>query len=186
MQISAKRMAILRELIRAESVHDVDALIGGMTSDCFNDVVGASEPFVGPTQTAERYRKHWEGFPDFTVRVAASYAPTNRALSRRMSGVALISGRSWGGRQLESQCECARSWSGTSRAMRCGARRSFSIMPPCSSRLVLRSKSRQQRVRWSRQRSRLSTHRFSATARHSNKFASRMLLSAHLSRCHAL
>jgi hypothetical protein len=29
-------------------------------------------------------------------------------------------------------------------------------------------------VRWSRQRSRLSTHRFSATARHSNKFAPRM------------
>jgi hypothetical protein len=52
MQISTKRMAILREHIHAESVHDMDALIGGMTSDCFNDVVGASEPFVGPTQTA--------------------------------------------------------------------------------------------------------------------------------------
>jgi steroid delta-isomerase-like uncharacterized protein len=24
---------------------------------------------AGPEQTAERYRKHWEGFPDFTVRV---------------------------------------------------------------------------------------------------------------------
>ena len=69
MHISAKRMAILHEHIHAESVHDMDALIGGMTSDCFNDVVGASEPFVGPKQTAERYRKHWEGFPDFTVRV---------------------------------------------------------------------------------------------------------------------
>src|ERR1700720_399824 len=69
MPISAKRMAILREHVRAESVHDMDALIGGMTADCFNDVVGAPEPFVGPTQTAERYRKHWEGFPDFTVRV---------------------------------------------------------------------------------------------------------------------
>jgi steroid delta-isomerase-like uncharacterized protein len=69
MHISAKRMAILREHIHAESVHDMDALIGGMTSDCFNDVVGASEPFVGPKQTAERYRKHWEGFPDFTVQV---------------------------------------------------------------------------------------------------------------------
>jgi steroid delta-isomerase-like uncharacterized protein len=34
-----------------------------------NDVVGAPEPFVGPAQTAERYRKHWEGFPDFAVRV---------------------------------------------------------------------------------------------------------------------
>ena len=69
MPISAKRMAILREHVRAESEHDIDALIGGMTPDCFNDVVGALEPFVGPLQTAERYRKHWEGFPDFTVRI---------------------------------------------------------------------------------------------------------------------
>jgi steroid delta-isomerase-like uncharacterized protein len=69
MPISAERVAILREHIRAESVHDIDALIGGMTSDCFNDVTGAAEPFVGRTQTAERYRRHWEGFPDFTVRV---------------------------------------------------------------------------------------------------------------------
>jgi hypothetical protein len=30
-------------------------------------VVGAPELFVGPSRTAERYRKHWEGFPDFTV-----------------------------------------------------------------------------------------------------------------------
>jgi steroid delta-isomerase-like uncharacterized protein len=67
--ISAKRMAILREHVRAESEHDIDALIGGMTLDCFNDVVGALEPFVGPLQIAERYRKHWEGFPDFTVRI---------------------------------------------------------------------------------------------------------------------
>ena len=69
MLVSAKRMAILREHVRAESEHDIDALLGGMTSDCFNDVVGVPEPFVGPTQTAERYRKHWVGFPDFTVRI---------------------------------------------------------------------------------------------------------------------
>jgi steroid delta-isomerase-like uncharacterized protein len=69
MLVSAKRMAVLREHIRAESEHDMDALLGGMTPDCFNDVVGVPKPFVGPEQTAERYRKHWEGFPDFTVRV---------------------------------------------------------------------------------------------------------------------
>jgi hypothetical protein len=48
MKISAKRMAVLREHIRAESEHDMDALLAGMTSDCFNDVVGAPKPFVGP------------------------------------------------------------------------------------------------------------------------------------------
>jgi steroid delta-isomerase-like uncharacterized protein len=69
MPVSAKRMAVLREHIRAESEHDMKSLIERMTSDCFKDVVGAPQPFVGPEQTAERYRKHWEGFPDFTVRV---------------------------------------------------------------------------------------------------------------------
>ena len=69
MLVSAKRMAVLREHIRAESEHELDALLGGMTPDCFNDVVGVPKPFVGPEQTAKRYRKHWEGFPDFTVRV---------------------------------------------------------------------------------------------------------------------
>ena len=69
MKISEKRMAVLREHIGAESEHDMKALLAGMTPDCFNDVVGVPKPFVGPEQTAERYRKHWEGFPDFTVRV---------------------------------------------------------------------------------------------------------------------
>jgi len=69
MKISAKRMAVLREHIRAESEHDMKALLAGMTSNCFNDLSGVPKPFVGPEQTAERYRKHWEGFPDFKVRV---------------------------------------------------------------------------------------------------------------------
>jgi steroid delta-isomerase-like uncharacterized protein len=69
MKISAKRMAVLREHIRAESEYDMKTLLAGMTSDCFNDVAGVPRPFVGPEQTAERYRKHWEGFPDFKVRV---------------------------------------------------------------------------------------------------------------------
>ena len=47
MHISAKRLAILREHIRAESAHDMDALIGGMTSDCFNDVVARRNRLLG-------------------------------------------------------------------------------------------------------------------------------------------
>ena len=69
MKISTKRMAVLREHIPAESEHNKETLLADMTSDCFNDVAGVPKPFVGPEQTAERYRKHWEGFPDFTVRV---------------------------------------------------------------------------------------------------------------------
>jgi hypothetical protein len=120
MAISAGRMAALREHIHAESAHDiVDALIGGMAPDCFNDVVGTPEPFVGPARTAERYRKHWEGFPDFMVRVR-SCAPTNPASSRRTNGAARISAPSWGGRRPASQCACAQSWFGISRATRSG------------------------------------------------------------------
>ena len=124
MTISAKRMAVLREHIRAESVHDIDALLGGMTPDCFNDVVGAPEPFVGPVQTTERYRKHWEGFPDFTVRV-------RRILSADES--CIVTENEWRGTHLGTFM----GWPATgkpvrmraiiSRATRCGARRSFSI-----------------------------------------------------------
>jgi len=166
-------MAILREHIRAESVHDMDGLIDGMTSDCFNDVVDASEPFVGPTQTAERYRKHWEGFPDFTVRV-------RRILCADASCV--VTENEWRGTHLGTFL----GWPPTGKPVRMRAivvwhfkgdalwGETIFFDNASLRRLVLRSKSRQQRVRWSRQRSRLSTHRFSATASHSNKFAPRM------------
>jgi hypothetical protein len=52
MKVSAKRMAVLREHVRAESEHDMDALLSGMTPDCFNDVVGVPKPFVGPVSPA--------------------------------------------------------------------------------------------------------------------------------------
>jgi hypothetical protein len=41
----AKRVAALREHIRAESEQDMDTLIAGMTQDCFNDVAGVNKPF---------------------------------------------------------------------------------------------------------------------------------------------
>ena len=78
MKISAKRMAV--EHIRAESEHDMDALIAGMTFDCFNDVVGVPKPFVGPEQTAERYRKHTEGSPILPYESAVFSARTKTVL----------------------------------------------------------------------------------------------------------
>jgi steroid delta-isomerase-like uncharacterized protein len=69
MPISAKRLAVLREHIEAESTHNMQALLQGMTRDCFNDVCCVPKPFVGPKEVAERYSKHWAGFPDFEVRV---------------------------------------------------------------------------------------------------------------------
>ena len=90
MKVSEKRMAVLRDHIRAESGHDMQALLAGMTSDCFNDVVGVAKPFVGPEQTAERYRKHWEGFPDFTVRVRRILCSDESVSLRKTNGAVPI------------------------------------------------------------------------------------------------
>src|SRR5690242_17886002 len=80
MRIPKKRLAVLREHINAESSHDMRALLEGMTSDCFNDVVCVSKPFVGPKRVAERYRKHWAGFPDFKVRVKRFLAADEKSI----------------------------------------------------------------------------------------------------------
>jgi steroid delta-isomerase-like uncharacterized protein len=69
MSLRSQRFAEIREHIKAESSHDMKALIDGMTRDCFNDVASVSKPFKGPKRVAERYRKHWAGFPDFKVQV---------------------------------------------------------------------------------------------------------------------
>jgi len=80
MRIPKRRLAVLREHINAESSHDMRALLEGMTSDCFNDVVCVSKPFVGPKRVAERYRKHWAGFPDFKVRVKRFLAADEKSI----------------------------------------------------------------------------------------------------------
>ena len=69
MSLRSQRLAEIREHIKAESTHDMEALLDGMTKDCFNDVSGVPKPFRGPKRVAERYRKHWAGFPDLKVRV---------------------------------------------------------------------------------------------------------------------
>jgi steroid delta-isomerase-like uncharacterized protein len=69
MSLKARRLAILREHIEAESTHDMVGVLDGFTARCFNDIACVPQKFVGPKKVAERYRKHWEGFPDFKVRV---------------------------------------------------------------------------------------------------------------------
>jgi steroid delta-isomerase-like uncharacterized protein len=70
----------LREHIVAESTHDMDAVLDGMTSTCFNDIACIPKPFVGPKAVARRYREHWAGFPDFKVRVRKILAVTDRCI----------------------------------------------------------------------------------------------------------
>jgi steroid delta-isomerase-like uncharacterized protein len=80
MSLRAQRLAEIREHIKAESTHDMQALLAGMTSDCFNDVAAIAKPFVGPRRVAERYSRHWEGFPDFKVRVKRLLAVGDKAI----------------------------------------------------------------------------------------------------------
>jgi len=80
MRIPKRRLAVLREHIKAESSHNMRDLLDGMTSNCFNDVVCVPKPFVGPKKVAERYRKHWAGFPDFKVRVKRILAADEKCI----------------------------------------------------------------------------------------------------------
>ncbi len=80
MSLRAQRLAEIREHIKAESTHDMKKLIDGMTKDCFNDVAAIAKPFVGPKRVAERYAKHWAGFPDFKVRVKRLIAVDDKAI----------------------------------------------------------------------------------------------------------
>jgi steroid delta-isomerase-like uncharacterized protein len=63
------RLATVKEHIKAESEHDMAGVLHGFTDRCFNDIACMPKPFVGAKKVAERYRKHWAGFPDFKVRV---------------------------------------------------------------------------------------------------------------------
>lgn len=69
MSLHEQRFAEIRDHVVAESTQNIEALLKGMTKDCFNDVASVPKPFKGPKKVAERYRKHWAGFPDFKVRV---------------------------------------------------------------------------------------------------------------------
>jgi len=80
MSMLKRRLAEIREHIKAESTHDMDALIKGMTRDCFNDIANVPKPFIGPKRVAERYALLWAGFPDFKVRARRILAVGDKAI----------------------------------------------------------------------------------------------------------
>lgn len=79
-KIKPKKMALLREHLKAESEHDMATLLDGFTADCFNDVACLPKTMVGPKRVAERYRKHWQAFPDFKVRIRRILAADNHTV----------------------------------------------------------------------------------------------------------
>lgn len=65
--------AIIAEInahIAAENAQDLDALLDGMTDDCFNLIVADPHGlYAGPDEVARRYRGLWETFPDLKVQM---------------------------------------------------------------------------------------------------------------------
>lgn len=63
--------AIVAEIhshLEAENAQDLDALLDGMTADCFNLVVPDPQRlYAGPEEVARRYRGLWTTFPDLKV-----------------------------------------------------------------------------------------------------------------------
>lgn len=85
------RRAVVEEIeehLRAESSQDLDALLAGMTEDCFNLVMCDPSPlYSGPEEVARRYRGLWTAFPDLEVRlrrvvaIEGAHAVTEHTLS---------------------------------------------------------------------------------------------------------
>jgi steroid delta-isomerase-like uncharacterized protein len=54
--------------LAAENAQDLDALLDGMTDDCFNLIVpDPHQLYAGPGEVARRYRGLWATFPDLKV-----------------------------------------------------------------------------------------------------------------------
>jgi steroid delta-isomerase-like uncharacterized protein len=71
--MTVNKDAIIAEIhshLAAENAQDLEALLNGMTDDCFNLVV--PDPYrlyAGPEEVARRYRGLWATFPDLQVRM---------------------------------------------------------------------------------------------------------------------
>jgi steroid delta-isomerase-like uncharacterized protein len=68
-----RRDAMVAEIhshLAAESTQDLEALLTGMTEDCYNLVLCDPSPlYRGPEAVARRYRGLWTAFPDLQVRL---------------------------------------------------------------------------------------------------------------------
>ena len=68
-----RRDVMVREIkshLTAESTRDLEALLAGMTEDCYNLVLCDPSPlYQGSEAVARRYRGLWTAFPDLHVRL---------------------------------------------------------------------------------------------------------------------
>lgn len=79
--------------LEAEVAQDLDALLEGMTEDCYNEIVAdPRRMYKGPEEVAFRYKALWATFPDLSVvmqRIVAveeNYAVSEHVLSGTHTG----------------------------------------------------------------------------------------------------
>lgn len=96
MAIRKKRMAVLKDHIRAESWRDLEGGMEGFTADGFNDIACLPRKFIGAEEVAERYRKHWQGFPDFKVGVKRVLAADDSCIVTENEWAGTHLGTYWG------------------------------------------------------------------------------------------
>lgn len=94
--MTERREEMLLEIERhleAESTQDLEALLAGMTEDCYNVVVCDPSPrYEGPEGVTRRYRGLWAAFPDLSVRlrrvvaIEGDWAVTEHILSGTHEG----------------------------------------------------------------------------------------------------
>lgn len=84
--------AIIAEItahLEAENAQDLDALLDGMTDDCFNLIVpDPHQLYAGPKEVARRYRGLWATFPDLNVQMRriVSVQPDTAVSEHTLSG----------------------------------------------------------------------------------------------------
>lgn len=86
-------VAEIHSHLAAENAQNIDALLDGMTDDCYNLVVPDPTPlYAGPEAVARRYRALWATFPDLSVEmrrivsVADDFAVSEHTLSGTQQG----------------------------------------------------------------------------------------------------
>src|SRR6516162_4615155 len=126
MTLRNQRLAEIREHIKAESSHDMPALLAGMTSDCFNDVAAVRSRFEARNESLSATENIGQAF--LILRFALSgYLLSERApLLPKTNGAEPISASSSAIRRPASTSGYELWWYGISNERDCGEKQSFS------------------------------------------------------------
>jgi len=126
MTLRSQRLAEIREHIKAESSHDMQALLAGMTSDCFNDVAAVPKPFRGRNESPSATENIGQAFPTSKFALNVYLLSERTPLLPKTNGAEPISASSSAIRRPASTSGYELWWYGISKERDCGEKQSFS------------------------------------------------------------